>query len=121
MPLVKSVSYACKGLAHIFKTESSFRFQVVFGFLVIVLMFVFPLAVWQRIIITLLVGSVLVLEVINSVFERILDAFKPRVHPVVADLKNMMAGAVLITSAVSAIVGLFIFLPYLLELFGLYI
>lgn len=110
--MLKHFHYAMRGLIHVFQTEASFRVQVVFAILVLILMNVYPLASWQRIILLLLIGSVLVLEVINSVLERLVDSFKPRMHPVVGQVKDMMAGAVLVSSVISAIVGLMILWPY---------
>jgi len=110
--MLKHFRYALRGLVHVFQTEASFRVQVVAAIVVLVLMNLFPLEIWEKIILLLLIGSVLVLEVINSVLERLVDTFKPRVHPVVAELKDMMAGAVLVSSVISAIVGILIFWKY---------
>lgn len=112
--LANSFRYAVKGLKHVFASELSFRLQVLAAVVVIVLMLVFPLALWQRIILLLLIASVLVLEVINTVFERLVDTFKPRVHPVVGEIKDMMAAAVLIASIASAVVAFLLFWPYIL-------
>lgn len=110
--LVKSLRYAVKGLGEVFRSELSFRLQLAAAGVVIVLMMVFPLLIWQKIILLLLIGCVLVLEVINTVFERIVDTFKPRAHPVVGEIKDMMAAAVLIASVIATIVGFLLFWPY---------
>lgn len=110
--LIKSFFYAIRGLRTVFVSELSFRLQILASLVVIFLMFWFPLALWQRIILMALVAAVLVLEVLNTVVERLVDAFKPRVHPVVAEVKDMMAGAVLIAALVAAIVGILVFWPY---------
>lgn len=110
--LVKSMRYAVRGLITVFRTELSFRLQTLAALVVIVLMYVFPLSQWQRVILFMLIGFVLTLEVVNTIFERLVDAFKPRVHPVVAEIKDMMAAAVLISSVLSLIVGVIIFWPY---------
>lgn len=112
--LARSIGYALKGLAHVFKTELSFRLQILAGAVVVVLMLLFPLPLWQRIILLLLIASVLVLEVINTIFERIVDTFKPRIHPVVGEIKDMMAAAVLIASITSGVVGFLLLWPYLI-------
>lgn len=108
-----SFSHAFRGMVLAFCSERSFRVQVGVGFLVIVCLLIFPLRNLERILLILLIGSVLILELINSVFERLVDAFKPRVHPLVKDMKDLMAAAVLLASLVSAVVGLMIFVPHL--------
>lgn len=110
---IKSLKYAFRGLYHVAYHEQSFRIQLVIAVCVLVLLFVFPLAAWERILMLLMISAVLVLEVINSIFERISDALKPRLHPMVRDVKDMMAGAVLLTSVTAIIVAIMVFSSYL--------
>jgi len=84
---------------------------------VVVAMLYFPLSMWERVALLLLITAVLVLELINSVFERISDGLKPRLHPMVKDIKDIMAGAVFLSSLVAAIIGILIFWPYLQALY----
>ncbi len=99
-----------------FVSEQNFRIQVYAALLVVVLAMGLGVKTYEWIVLVLLIGLVLSLELINSVFERIVDSFKPRIHPVVKDIKDIMAGAVLLASLFAAIVGVMIFLPHVLEL-----
>src|SRR3989338_3406336 len=114
--LIKSFSHALRGVCVVFKTEQSFRIQTGIAFLVLLLALFFHIQAFEWIILLLLVGSVLTLELINSIFERIVDSFKPRIHPMVKDIKDIMAGAVLIVSVIAAVVGITIFYPHLVDL-----
>jgi diacylglycerol kinase len=49
----------------------------------------------------------------NTIFERLSDALKPRLHPMVKEIKDMMAGAVLITAITAVTVAGIIFSSYL--------
>jgi len=60
---------------------------------------------------------VLIMELINTVFERVVDILKPRIHPYARVIKDLMAATVLITSIVAVIVGVIIFYPYIQERF----
>lgn len=111
--LIKSFRYALRGLAHVARTELSFQIQLLISVAVVILMFVLPLLTWEIIVLLLLIAGVLTLEVINTIFERMVDTFKPRVHPVVGEIKDMMSAAVLLASTVAALVGILIFWPYL--------
>lgn len=112
----KSMKHALKGVRLVFKTEQSFRIQVVAGIGVIVFAGYLGVQVYEWIILLVLIGAVLSLELINSVFERIADAFKPRIHPMVKEMKDIMAGTVLIGSVLAAVIGFLIFWPYLWDL-----
>ena len=113
----RSVRYAIRGLWFVFWHEHSFRVQIFVALSVVVAMLYFPLSMWERVALLLLITAVLVLELINSVFERISDGLKPRLHPMVKDIKDIMAGAVFLSSLVAAIIGILIFWPYLQALY----
>jgi diacylglycerol kinase len=111
----RSFVYAFRGLRAVARHEQSFRLQLIAAVIVLIVIFVFDLANWERILFMLMVSAVLVLEVINSIFERISDAFKPRLSPIVKEVKDMMAGAVLITSFTSILVAVMILWSYFKE------
>lgn len=107
-----------QGLAAVAKNEMSFRVQLVGAVIVILLVIFVPLDTWQRILLILMTAAVLVLEVINSIFERIADALKPRLSPVVREVKDMMAGAVLLTAITATVVAVMIFWSYIETFFA---
>ena len=113
--LFKSFHYASRGIAVAWRFEQSFRVQVVVAMAVIMLMLWFRLPMGQAIALLLLIILVLTLELINSILERFVDVFKPRIHPMVQEIKDLMAGAVLIASLGALIVGLLIFVPYVVS------
>lgn len=115
--LKKSFGYALNGLQIVLRSEQSFRIQAFVGFCVVVLAVVFEIKHNELIVLLLLIASVLTLEIVNSVFERVLDAFKPRLHPIVKEAKDMLAAAVLMVSLFAFIIGLLIFYPYVRLLF----
>lgn len=114
--MINSFRHALRGLGDIAAAEQSFRLQIVVGAAIIVLIFVIDLASWEKVLLVLLVSAVLVLEIVNTIFERIADAVEPRVSPMVREIKDMMAGAVLITAITAAVVGTMILGPHLLAL-----
>lgn len=116
--LIKSFSHAWRGAGTLFKSEQSFRLQLLVSILVILFCLVFPVTVFEVIVIFLLIASVLILEMINSIFERLVDAFKPRLHPAVGEIKDIMAAAVLVASLFAAVIGLIIFIPHFWRLWS---
>ena len=110
--IMRSFHYALKGLFLIFKEEQSFRVQVAAAAIVAVVMFVLPVRNWEKVALILVMSWVLVLELINSILERMADMIKPRVHLGVEAVKDIMAAAVLIASLAAVIIGLIIFIPY---------
>lgn len=112
----RSISHAVRGITVVFHGEQSFRIQLMAALVVVALAAWFSVKWFEWVVLLLLIGFVLSLELINSIFERIVDTFKPRIHPVVRDIKDMMAAAVLIASVFSLVIGLTIFWPYIATL-----
>lgn len=112
----KSFRYAVRGLRTVAQHEHSFRLQLLGLVVIVACIFVLDLATWEQIMLILLSAAVLIMEVLNSIVERITDGLKPRMSPMVKEVKDMMAGAVLLTAITATIIGLMILTPALAEL-----
>lgn len=110
---LQSISNALSGLRTVFLQEKNFQIQTVVALVVLFLMFLFPLSLMERLALILVIALVLLLELTNTALEYTLDIFRPRVHPTVGIVKDIMAGAVLLASLVAIIVGILVFLPYM--------
>lgn len=107
-----SVAYALRGLKIVFWQERNFQLQTISALIVFGLMFLFPLSAFERITLILVIALVLLLELTNTALEYTLDIFRPRIHPTVGIVKDIMAGAVLLASLAALIIGTLIFLPH---------
>ena len=101
------------GIKKVFVEEQNFRLQIIAGAVVLILARYLEIKIWELIVLILLISLVLILELFNSIMERLMDIFKPRLHSYVMDIKDIMAGAVLLAAICSIIIGLIIFIPYL--------
>jgi diacylglycerol kinase len=108
---LRSFGHAWRGLLVCFRSERSFRFQVAAALVVTAAMFVFPLTRNERLILLVVIASVLVLELLNSSVERLVDIFKPRLDEYAKEVKDLMAGAVLLASLFALVIGALIFVP----------
>ncbi|MFH1509372.1 MAG: diacylglycerol kinase family protein [bacterium] len=111
----KSVMYACKGIVHVFSNEQNFRLQSFIAILVIIGIFWLRPSLTEIAILVLTIVIVFVVEFTNTVFERVADVLKPRLHPYAKTIKDVMAGSVLFSVLGSIAVGLIIFLPIVIE------
>ncbi|HLD17972.1 MAG TPA: diacylglycerol kinase family protein [Patescibacteria group bacterium] len=114
---LKSFKHALRGLALVWRAERNFRVQALAGAVIFLLSLFLPLMRSERSVLIFAVVLVLVFEVANSLVERISDAFKPRLHPVVREIKDVTAAAVLLASGAAAAVGATILGPPLFRLF----
>lgn len=110
--MLHSFVHAFRGVKTVFREERNFRIQILAGTLVISSSFILSLSVMEKSVLALLVIIVLSLEMLNSILERFVDVLKPRVHSYVKDVKDIAAGAVLISSLGAVAVGIIIFYPH---------
>ena len=112
----QSFRYAVQGLRYIWQHEQNFRVQSCIAVLVVLAMVFFRVTLGEAIILTMMIIFVLVLEVVNTIFEKFVDILKPRLHMYVGVIKDMMAAAVLLAAAGAVAVALMVFVPYCLQL-----
>ncbi|MFA7244583.1 MAG: diacylglycerol kinase [Candidatus Magasanikbacteria bacterium] len=112
----KSFVYALKGLNYTFRREQNFRIEIFIALLMVAAMFFFGLRNSEKVVVMLLITFILALEMFNTIIERFLDLLKPRLDDQVKVLKDIMAGAVLLASLGSLIIGFMIFYPYIFEI-----
>lgn len=117
--LKRSFHYAWQGLRYVWDNEQNFRIQTFIALLVIVAMIIVHVTLGEAIVLTMMIIFVLVLEVVNTIFEKMVDILKPRLHTYVAVIKDMMAAGVFLAAVGSIVIGAMVFIPYCLELIGL--
>ncbi|MBE0451280.1 MAG: diacylglycerol kinase family protein [Clostridia bacterium] len=111
--LIKSFKYAIKGIKLAIREERNFRIMLMTFFVVVWLGLYFKLEKvdWMMIFITS--GIVLVAELINTTIENMMDMISPEYDIMIERIKDLSAGAVLVTAIFSVIVGFIVFVPYL--------
>jgi diacylglycerol kinase (ATP) len=112
---MKNFLYASKGIAYAWRTERNFRLEVILGAVAV------AVALFLRadvVPILLCCALVLSLELINTALEAVVDLVSPTYHPLARITKDVAAGAVLMASALSAVVGATVLLPALWRQFG---
>jgi diacylglycerol kinase len=108
--LKKSFGYAVRGIGLVFRSEQNFRIQVSVGIFALFLGLFLGISALKFIFLASVITLVLVLECLNTAVEYIADMLKPRLSDHVKMVKDIMAGAVLLASLLSIIIGIWIFL-----------
>lgn len=111
----KSLSFAVRGLKYVLRNEKNFQNELVAGILVVGAMIYFHVTRAEMIVLVIITMAVLIMELVNTILERVVDILKPRVHPYARLIKDLMAASVLLTSILAIIIGVIIFTPYILK------
>lgn len=104
--IIRSVKIAQKGLRHAFKSDESFRLEVVYG-LPIYLVVGFFLAPFSSVEFLLYVGTyalILIVELVNTAFEKMLDRVHPEDHELIGKSKDISSASVLVAFIFAIIV-----------------
>jgi diacylglycerol kinase (ATP) len=114
----RSFKYALSGIVKVFRSEPNFRIHTLAAIIAVSAGFYFHItkSEWLAVIIT--ITLVFTVETINSAFEKFTDLVSPGHHPLAGWVKDVAAAAVLITAVGAAIVGLVVFVPYLVAAVG---
>jgi diacylglycerol kinase len=107
----KSLRHAFRGIVYAFSHERNFRIEAIAATLAGTAAFILPLSSAERAAIFLVIAMIFALEILNTAFERAMDIMKPGIHPYVKVVKDLAAGAVLIVSLLSVVIGAVIFIP----------
>lgn len=111
MKLIQSLRFASNGLKACFRSQANFRIHVLMGSMAILLGGVLHISTGEWLTLLLCIGSVLILEMINTSLERLCDLVEKNHHPEIKYIKDLAAGAVLVSAAVSLSIGTIIFFP----------
>ncbi len=115
--IYQSFKCAFRGFKYVLRNEQNFQLEVLIAAFVVFLMVIFDIRGVEKVALFLVIFSVLAMELINTIVERVVDILKPRVHPYAQLIKDMMAATVLVVVTGAVIVGFIIFYPYFKELF----
>ena len=116
---IKSQEHAWRGLVHIMRTQMNFDIELAIAMVVIIAGFYVTLKPQEWVYISFCIGAVLSAELLNTSIEHICDAVSAHHSFHIKLAKDMGAGAVLILSLMSAVIGLLIFVPKFMVMFGL--
>lgn len=103
--LVAPFTVAMNGIVHTFRTQRHMRVHLYVTILTVLGSFFLNLRLREILILLFMITFVLVAEMFNSAIEAVVDLASPNYHPLARFAKDIAAGAVLITTIMSIIVG----------------
>lgn len=116
--LFKSFQYAKEGIIYTIMYEQNFILHLGVALLVIVCGLIFKITSLEWILLIIAIALVLVSELINSSVEAITDMITLEDNKLAKIAKDTASGAVLVMALMSVLMGLIIFIPYILKIFN---
>ena len=110
--LFLSFKYGFKGIIYCFKSTRNFRIQIFLAILVLLISLIFNLNPFEYIILFTTIIAVLILELVNTSIESLVDLILENKFNRLAQIsKDCAAGAVILAALNSIIVACFLFIP----------
>lgn len=116
MKQLHSFGYAWQGIRCCIGKEQNLNFHLIATVLVVVAGWWLGITRTEWMIVLLCIGMVIAAELFNTAIEKLVDLVSPERHPLAGQVKDIAAGAVLVCAATAAIIGLIVFVPYLIGL-----
>ena len=110
-----SFKYAFNGFKTLIKEEHNSRIHFTATLCVCFLGFLFKINRFEWIAILLSIALVVGMEALNSGIENLADFYTSEKNDLIKKAKDVSAFAVLFSAIISAVVGLIVFIPYLLD------
>jgi len=107
---LESFNYAIQGLIYAIKTQRNMKFHIIIAMAVIIAGIFLDVTKVELIMLSLSITLVLLTEMVNTSIELSTDLIKDTFHPVARVIKDISAGAVLVASINSIVVGYLIFI-----------
>jgi diacylglycerol kinase len=111
MKLLKSFSYAWAGIRQCFVSESNFSIHAVAAIIAIILSVLLKISAGEWIAVCFCIALVITMEMLNTAIEKLCDVVHKEIHPSIKKVKDIAAGAVLVSAVFSVVTGCIIFLP----------
>jgi len=108
--LIQSLNSAIEGFVYVFKTQRNMRVHFAIGAIVLLLGIFLNFTYIEMILLCIVVSFVLFAEMCNTAFECTMDMIKEEFHPMARIVKDICAGAVLLSAISSVVVGYLLFL-----------
>lgn len=113
----RSFGYAIAGLRRFFRTEHNAWIHLGAAIAAVVISFLLKISSTEWVGVLFAIGLVCSAEAFNTCIEKMMDRLLPGQDDTVKYVKDLAAGAVLISAIVAAVIGIIIFLPKIIALF----
>jgi undecaprenol kinase len=113
---VHSFANAFQGIAVAIVRDFHCKVHIVATVAVLIAAIVFAVSLFEWLILLLCISMVICLELVNTAIEHLVDMVSPEKRDSAKHAKDIAAGAVLVASMFSFIIGCIIFLPKIISL-----
>ncbi len=109
---ISSFKAALNGIKYFTATEKHANVHLISGILVIATAIILDFTYLEWAVVLLSIAAVISTEIINTSIEKLVDFVSPEHHQMAGLIKDLAAGAVLVSAVLSALIGLIIIVKH---------
>lgn len=113
LSLFRTFKNAFNGIGWILQNERNFQIEVAGLVINLILIFLLRLTASDVVLIMIVCFLVLITEMLNTAAEKICDFIQPKWDKKIGLIKDLAAGAVVLSVVIAVIVGIYVYAPYL--------
>ncbi len=113
------MGHALDGIAYVTTHERNFKTEIVLGIITLILGVILKVSITEWLILIITISLVLCFEIINTAIERGVDLVTKEYKELARIAKDVSAGAVLVMSMFSVVIGIIIFIPKITDMLNL--
>ncbi len=114
-----SLTCACVGIITALKSERNIQIHSCFLLLTLCLCYYYQFSVFEWSLVLLCNGLVIATELVNTSIEHLSNGVSGEYSQHIKQVKDIAAGAVLITALVAMVIGILLFMPYIINSYRL--
>lgn len=115
--LARSFLFALEGLIYVIKNERNIKIHFTLAVIIMGVSYWFQITKLEWIILFLLIGGMIVIEIINTAIENVVDLVTNEYHPLAKIAKDVAAAAALVYAVMSLLIGIILYTPYIVWMF----
>ena len=113
--VLKATVYSWQGIQYAWQNEAAFRQETVLFIIATIIAIFSPVTAVEKVLLIGSGGIVIVVEILNSAIEAVVDRFGGEFHPLSKAAKDMGSAAVFISLCLAGITWLLIFVPIITQ------
>lgn len=110
--IIKAAGYSWKGLRAAWQHEAAFRQEAAAVIIAIVIAALLDVDAVTRVLLVGVVVMVIIVEILNSAIEAVVDRIGSEIHPLAGRAKDMGSAAVLLTILLAVFVWIMLLVPH---------
>ena len=118
---IDSVKNCLDGINYVLANEKNFVREIILGIIAILMSYFLQITRMEWIIVILLINFVLIMELLNTALEKVVDLYTTKYNEIAKVVKDVASASVFLMSLFSAVIGFLIFMPYIIEIMELYL